>query len=123
MGTATDILSPLAVLLGRLVPAREPPVEVDAAHVWLEAHPHEVAKHRGRQIAVHPERGIVASAPTLADLLAEIDRLGDVTTLLRAGGERRLYVGGPVWMPLIRARLRRGVLSTVALDALVEGAA
>jgi hypothetical protein len=46
-----------------------------------------------------------------------------VTTLLRAAGERRLYVGGPVWMPLLRARLRRGVLSTVAIDALVDSGA
>jgi hypothetical protein len=76
MAAATDILSPLAVLLSRLVPAREPPVEIDPAHVWLEAHPHEVAKYRGQQIAVHPDRGIVASAPTLAELLAELERLG-----------------------------------------------
>jgi len=72
MATVTHIMS----LLGRLPPAREPPVEIDPAHIWLEAHPHEVAKHRGRQIAVHPDRGVVASAPTLAELLAEIDRLG-----------------------------------------------
>lgn len=76
MATAAELLGPLAIMLDRLLPAREPPLDVDPAHVWLEAHPHEVAKHRGRRIAVHPERGIVASAPTLAELLTEIDRLG-----------------------------------------------
>jgi hypothetical protein len=76
MATATELLGPLAIVLDRLLPAREPPLDVDPAHVWLEAHPHEVAKHRGRQIAVHPDRGIVASAPTLSELLTELDRLG-----------------------------------------------
>jgi hypothetical protein len=76
MAAATSTSSPLADWLGRLFAARPSPVEIDPAHVWLETHPHEVAKHRGRQIAVHPERGIVASAPTLTELLAEIDRLG-----------------------------------------------
>jgi hypothetical protein len=75
MATATELLGRLAIVLDRLLPAREPPLDVDPAHVWLEAHPHEVAKHRGRRIAVHPERGIVASAATLAELFTELDRL------------------------------------------------
>lgn len=76
MATATHIMHPFAGLLGWMLPAREPPVEIDPAHVWLEAHPHQVTKHRGWQIAVHPERGILASAPTLGELLAEIERFG-----------------------------------------------
>ena len=76
MATATELLGPLLVKLDRCLPACARRLDVDPAHVWLEAHPHEVAKYRGRQIAVHPERGIVASAPTLAALLTELDRLG-----------------------------------------------
>ena len=35
---------------------------------WLNAHPEEVERYRGKYVAVHPTLGIVCAAPTFAEL-------------------------------------------------------
>ncbi|MBI5512874.1 MAG: hypothetical protein HY909_03855 [Deltaproteobacteria bacterium] len=42
----------------------------------MDAHPEELAKHRGERIAVHPTRGIIASGPTLTVVCAALDAAG-----------------------------------------------
>lgn len=49
---------------------------IDAAERWRRAHPEEIEKHRGRHIAIHPERGIVASSQSLLDLHSRVKELG-----------------------------------------------
>lgn len=43
---------------------------------WMETHPEEVARHRGKQIAVHLTQGIVAFDEDLAALSLKVDGLG-----------------------------------------------
>ena len=50
-----------------------PPAYPDAQQQWMSSHPGEVMKHRGKHIAVHATKGIVASAVTYGELL---DQLG-----------------------------------------------
>ena len=48
----------------------------DAFQRWMSEHRLEVARHRGKHIAVHSREGIIASADSYASLIAEIERRG-----------------------------------------------
>jgi hypothetical protein len=43
---------------------------------WISAHPEEMAKHRGKRIAVHPTMGIVAADDTLEAVYEAVVRQG-----------------------------------------------
>lgn len=47
-------------------------VQDSASYRWIEEHQDEVEKHRGRRIAVHPQKGIVASGSDYAEVAAEV---------------------------------------------------
>lgn len=53
-----------------------PPLAADPWQAWIDAHADEVARYRGQRIAVHPERGILASGATLEEVSAALERLG-----------------------------------------------
>ena len=48
----------------------------DPAGEWMARHQAEVAKHKGEHVAVHPERGIVASGVDLQTVHDEVKRQG-----------------------------------------------
>ncbi|WNG22999.1 hypothetical protein F0U62_02345 [Cystobacter fuscus] len=48
--------------------------EPDAFQRWMREHRAELAKHRGKHVAVHPEEGIIASAANYASLVGELER-------------------------------------------------
>lgn len=59
----------------------EPPLdesvpEPDAAAKWLEAHPEAVEAHRGKQIAIHPKLGIIASGEDFASVYESVEKQG-----------------------------------------------
>jgi hypothetical protein len=56
------------------LPSGQAPAEPDAFQRWMMEHRAELAKHRGKHIAVHPEEGIVASAANYASLVDELER-------------------------------------------------
>jgi hypothetical protein len=58
------------------LPPDEIPIAADPWQAWIDAHRDEVARYHGRRIAVHPERGIVASGKTLEELSEALGRLG-----------------------------------------------
>lgn len=50
---------------------------VDRWQKWINAHPEEMAKYpQGTRLAVHDELGIVASAPTLSEVVNEVRTKG-----------------------------------------------
>ena len=55
-------------------PSAQAPAALDPFQHWMMNHRAEVADHRGKHIAVHPEEGIVASADNYASLVDELDR-------------------------------------------------
>jgi hypothetical protein len=56
--------------------AEEPATEPDAIAQWLEANPEEVVKHRGKQIAVHPTDGIIASGADFRSVYEQVRARG-----------------------------------------------
>lgn len=68
----TNKVDELATRLG----TSETPPSYDAVTAWRDQNPEELARYRGMQIAVHPERGIVAYSEDFATLFAEVKRLG-----------------------------------------------
>jgi aminoglycoside phosphotransferase (APT) family kinase protein len=58
----------VADLRRRVESLEGPAPDLDPAAAWLEQHPEEVARHRGKQVAIHPKLGIVASADNFAEL-------------------------------------------------------
>jgi hypothetical protein len=48
----------------------------DPAARWLEEHRAEAALHRGKNVAIHPTRGIVASGDSLETVAREVKRMG-----------------------------------------------
>jgi len=57
-------------------PAEELSIEHDPIAEWMTSHPDEVARCAGKHIAVHPERGIVASGETFAEVHEQVKTLG-----------------------------------------------
>lgn len=58
------------------VDTRLPPLDEDPWQAWIHAHREEYLSHAGQVVGIHPSRGIVASAATTAELLAELTRQG-----------------------------------------------
>lgn len=52
------------------------PLSVDPVTDWIQTHLHEYHAHRGRRIAIHPQRGIVASGATPEEVWQEVCRQG-----------------------------------------------
>lgn len=52
----------------------ESPPEPDDQQRWMMEHPDEVEKHRGRHIAVHATRGIIAVANDYASLVEQLEQ-------------------------------------------------
>jgi hypothetical protein len=55
-------------------PSAEVPAVPDAFQRWMMDHRAELARQRGRHIAVHFEEGIVASAESYASLVDDLER-------------------------------------------------
>ncbi|MEZ4404981.1 MAG: hypothetical protein R3A52_00625 [Polyangiales bacterium] len=53
-----------------------PPIDEDPWQAWIQTHREEYLSHAGRVVGIHPTRGIVASARTAGELLAELARIG-----------------------------------------------
>jgi DNA repair exonuclease SbcCD ATPase subunit len=67
----------LAQLKSQLEKVRgTPPVAPDEALRWIMENREKVAQHRGERIAVHPTRGIVASAPSYSRLQELLQQQG-----------------------------------------------
>lgn len=43
---------------------------------WISSHPDEMYRHRGMRVAIHPEKGIVASGPDFETVHAKAKELG-----------------------------------------------
>ncbi len=55
---------------------RRSSVPIDPIEQWRMNHAGEIAKHSGKRIAIHPQRGIVASSATFSDVVREVKRQG-----------------------------------------------
>lgn len=60
----------------------------DAAERWRLAHPDELEKYRGQQIAIHPTRGIVASGSSYGEVKRKVKALGLLGQVTFDGVER-----------------------------------
>ena len=70
---------------------------------WMQAHPDEVALHRGKYIAVHPEKGIVGVARRGVEASEILVGHRAALAILAAVGEVA------VWDVVAAARIARGV--------------
>jgi hypothetical protein len=61
-----------------LRPARESVSRpsADPVSAWMRSHQEELLQYRGQRIAVHPERGVIASGPDLGSVYARVRELG-----------------------------------------------
>jgi hypothetical protein len=68
-----DALRRIAALEAR--DAVDPTVDDPAAR-WVAEHRHEAKAYRGRTVAIHSTRGIVASGDDVATVAREVERMG-----------------------------------------------
>lgn len=57
-------------------PARLPPARESDLQRWRVAHRKELAKYRGRHVAINPEKGVVADAEDYARLVEKLEQMG-----------------------------------------------